>query len=336
MKNKISILDIAEELGISPTTVSFVINGHAREKRISEHVVKQVSDFIDKTGYRPNSLARSFRTGRTNIIGLMVEDMSNPFFSTIARLIEEKSYQNGYKIIYSSTENKTGRTRDLLHLYADWHVDGYIIVPPEGIEEDIDFLVKTGKPVVQIDRYLSKTKTDVVITNNFESAYDGAKHLIEVGFQNIAFVTVASQQHQLQDRASGYRKALADAGRKPRLLKLLSNGISAENQIISFLKKHDEVDAIFFATNYLCISGLKSLKKLELRIPTDVGVISFDDHEVFDLYSPSITSIAQPIEKIAESTINLLLARLKSENAFREIKRVIIPASLMVRQSTLR
>lgn len=336
MKKKISIRNIAKELGISPTTVSFVINGHAREKRISDSVVQQVTELVEKIGYRPDSLARSFRTGRTNIIGLVVEDISNSFFSAIARLIEEKSYQNGYKIIYSSTDNDTVKTSELLQMYAEWHVDGYIIVPPEGVEEDINSLIKSGKPVVLLDRYLQGTDADAVVTDNFESACKATAHLIDTGHKNIAFITIDSRQHQMQDRMLGYKRTLDHFGLPVHILKVVNKRGSREDQITSFLQEQKEIDAIFFATNYLCVSGLRSIKRQGLKIPRDIRVASFDDLELFELYSPSITTVAQPIEQIAEHTINLLLARLKSENHFKEFNRIVLPASFIIRESSLK
>lgn len=335
MENKVSISSIAKELGISPTTVSFVLNGQGKEKRISEKLALQVTELAEKLGYRPNSLARSFRTGRTNIIGLLVEDMSNAFFSTIARLIEEKSYQNGYKIIYSSTENDTAKTKELLAMYAQWHVDGYILVPPQGVEDDINMLIESGKPVVQLDRYLSAAKTDAVTINNLQSACQATAHLIDCGFKNIALVTIASSQHQMNDRLLGYEKALSEAGYPGHILRV-NKAASPEEQMISFFREKKEIDAVFFATNYLCVSGLRSIKRLGLDIPGDIGVVSFDDHELFELYSPSLTAVAQPLEQLAQSTIDILLNRLKSRQPSGDFNRIVLEASFIIRNSSQR
>ncbi|HJP64174.1 MAG TPA: LacI family DNA-binding transcriptional regulator, partial [Mucilaginibacter sp.] len=153
MKKKLSIVDIANQLNISKTTVSFILNGRAKEKRISDEVVEKVLKFVKEVEYKPNSLAKSLRTGKSNTIGLMVEDISNHFFANIARLIEDKAYENGYKLTYCSTDNKTEKTREMIAMFRDRHVDGYIIAPPEGIEDDIAQLISEGFPVVLFDRY---------------------------------------------------------------------------------------------------------------------------------------------------------------------------------------
>ncbi|MFD2144991.1 LacI family DNA-binding transcriptional regulator [Mucilaginibacter antarcticus] len=142
MKKRLSIADIAEALNISKTSVSFILNGQAEEKRISKKLVDKVVQYVEEVGYKPNLLAKSLRTGKSNTIALMVEDISNPFFASIARLIEDRAYQNGYRITYCSTDNDTAKTKDMIGIFQDRHVDGYIIAPPEGIEDDILSLQK--------------------------------------------------------------------------------------------------------------------------------------------------------------------------------------------------
>src|ERR1700712_5634997 len=134
MKKKLSINDIAAQLKISKTTVSFILNGRAKEKRISDELVQIVLKQVEKVGYKPSSLAKSLRTGKSKTIGLMVEDISNPFFAGIARLIEDRAYKNGYKILYCSVDSNVEKTRELISTFRDRHVDGYIIAAPEGIE----------------------------------------------------------------------------------------------------------------------------------------------------------------------------------------------------------
>ncbi|MEP6613445.1 MAG: LacI family transcriptional regulator, partial [Mucilaginibacter sp.] len=116
----------------------------------------------------------------------MVEDISNPFFASIARLIEDRACKNGYKIIYCSTDNDTGKTQDLVNMFRDRHVDGYIIAPPEGIEDDLNSSIKNGMPVVMFDRHLPKVDTDYVEIDNLFSTYNATLHLIEQGYKNIA------------------------------------------------------------------------------------------------------------------------------------------------------
>src|SRR5690606_38947830 len=204
MKKRILISDIAKALGISVTTVSFILNDKAKEKRISEALTKRVLDYVKKVGYKPNELAKSLRTGKTKILGLIIEDISNPFFANIARYIETKAYSRGYRIIYCSTENNSEKAIEFIQLFRDRHVDGYLITPPVGIQDTVAELIEQGLPVVLFDRYFPELPTDYVIVQNKQGALEATNHLIEQGFKRIAFVTSTSQQTQMRDRMEGY------------------------------------------------------------------------------------------------------------------------------------
>jgi LacI family transcriptional regulator len=335
-RKKITIDDIARELKISKTTVSFVINGKAREKNISTTLEKKVLAFIDEIGYQPNHFAQGLRTGKTKMIGMLVEDISDPFFSAIARMMEEIAYKKGYKILYSSTENDTQKAKDLIEMYRIRHVDGYIIAPPPGIQSELKDLTDDGFFVLLFDRTLPGLEISNVVVDNLESSYRGVKHLIGNGYKNIAMITLLSDQTQMADRESGYIKAL-DEVKKPYLLKKIAYHDKRENciqEIRDFLIIHQEIDALFFATNYLAESGLETLKFLNRRIPEDIGIVVFDDHYLFKLFTPSITAIAQPIKEISEQVIHLMLKSIADPNLKKPVKTLVVPTSLMVRDSS--
>lgn len=335
MKKKLSIVDIANALNISVTSVSFILNGRAKEKRISEELVERVMKYIEEVGYKPNSLAQSLRTGKSNIIGLMVEDISNHFFANIARLIEDRAYENGYKIIYCSTDNDTNKTKDLIEMFQDWHVDGYIISPPEGIEKNIESLLKQNLPVVLFDRYLPNVKTDYVVIDNLFSTYNATNYMIGQGYENIAFITFSSLQTQLSDRMQGYKNALDEAKLKHHIkeIKYVKNTDYIIKPIIEFLMENKNLDAVLFGTNHLGALGLKAMKKLRLKVPDELAIISFDDYELFELNSPQITAIKQPIEGIADHVISQLLNRLNGKIKLDERQTITIPTVLNNRES---
>ncbi len=340
MAKKLSIKDIAQQLKISPTAVSFVLNGKAKEMRVSEEVVKKVEKFILQTGYKPNSLARSLRTGKTNILALIIEDISNPFFANIARMIEDKAYKNGYKIIYSSNDNDSEKAKDLITMYRERHVDGYIITPSEGMEEEVNALIKEGMPVVLFDRKLANVDCDVVVIDNEESTYQAVKHLVKQGFKEIAFITLNSLQWQMQERLNGYERAISESGLTSNLKELTyvssTEGSEIERHIAAYLKRKPNLDAVLFGTNYIGVSGLKAIRSMDLRIPEDIAVASFDDHDVFQLNSPSITAIEQPLGKIAEQLITLLLERFTVPYTLGAAREVVLPAKLLIRNSTVK
>lgn len=339
MAKKLSIVDIANQLNISKTTVSFILNGRAQEKRISDEVVAKVLKLVKEVGYKPNSLAKSLRTGKSNTIGLMVEDISNPFFANIARLIEDKAYENGFKLTYCSTDNKTEKTRELIQMFKDRHVDGYIIAPPEGIEEDIAELMQEGLPVVLFDRYLTNISTDYVVVDNFFSTYNATKHLInQGGYSNIGFVNFTSSQTQLQQRMQGYKMAITEHNMKSYVKEIVyvPDNASIIKEIAAFMKEHPFLDAVIFGTNHLGACGLHVINEMGLSVPDQMGVISFDDYEVFQLHSPAVTAIAQPIDKIANEIISIMVQKLVNPAAETKAHTVMLPTELMIRGSSVK
>ncbi len=332
MKKKILISDIAKDLGVSVTTVSFILNGKAKEKRISEGLTKRVLDHVKKVGYKPNELAKSLRTGKTKIIGLVIEDISNPFFGNIARFIEAKAYSRGYRIIYCSTDNETDKTVELIQLFRDRHVDGYIITPSEGITETIQSLLSSQLPVVLFDRYLPALDTNYVVTDNVKGAYDATAHLAQQGCKRIALVTLYSSQTQMRDRMDGYMRAIDTYKLQPYVKKVnINESEQATIEDFNTFLTESQPDAIFFATNYLAIIGLKAITQHHAPMP---AVASYDDHTLFKLFSPTITAVSQPIEAIADELINILLNQLDGKS--KELKQVVLPSELIVRESSVR
>jgi LacI family transcriptional regulator len=336
MNKKISIVDIANLLNISKTTVSFILNGRAQEKRISEELVQKVLKLVKEVGYKPNSLAKSLRTGKSNIIGLMVEDISNPFFANIARLIEDRAYEKGYRIIYCSTDNDTEKTQDLLTMFRDRHVDGYIMAPPRNIEEDVQALIKSGLPVVMFDRYLPNVDTDYVIVDNQFSTYNATRHLIEQGYSKIAYITFTSEQTQMLDRMNGYKNALKEDKLKSYIKEIDFNRNEEliKEPLSAYLKKNPGIDAILFGTDHIGTCGLKVINQLGLKVPQDLAIVSFDDYDVFELYSPSVTAIAQPVEAIADNIISLLLKKLDANNSNQTTQKITLSTTLNIRNSS--
>ena len=191
-------------------------------------------------------------------------------------------------------------------------------------------------PVILFDRYLPSLNTSTVIIDNFSGSYQAVKHLRENGFSNIAFVTLNSEQTQMHARLLGYIKAMEESLCDPIVEKLpckLSHQLSAE-KVQEFIKQHDKVDAIIFATNYLAISGLKAIRDLGLGIPDDIAVIGFDDNTHFNLFTPSITAVAQPIEEIAEEVVQQLLNALSNKRESEIRRMVMLPVKLIVRNSS--
>ncbi len=333
---QLSIKDIARIAGVVPSTVSFVINGKEKEMRISDALAKKIRKIIKETGYMPNKSAVSLRTGKTQVIGLIVEDISNVFFSRLAKQIEDQAHTVGYRVVYCSTENDDKKGGELIRMLYK-QVDGFIITPSSGMREDILELKNARKPVVLLDRYFAGANLPSVLVDNKASIEKGVELLVKKGYKRIAFVVTALEQVQMQDRLTAFREAIKKqgSGKTKYILKLpfSTKEDAYEEGIETFLKKNPDIDAVFFATNYLAIDGLKALQKLNRRIPEKVGVLSFDDHDIFKLYTPAISAINQPIAEIAKKGIEMLKAQMTSGKNVGSGRNLLLPAELIIRKS---
>lgn len=332
----LSIKDIARLAGVVPSTVSFVINGKEKEMRISDDMVKKIRKIIKQTGYVPNRSAASLRTGRTQVIGLIVEDISNAFFSLLAKAIEDFSYKAGYRVVYCSTENDAAKGDALIKMLYK-QVDGFIIAPASGMREQIIKLKSNKKPVVLVDRYFNDVEIPAVLANNKAGIHNGVDLLVERGYQNIALVISSLEHAHMSARLDAFieRTRSHSLFQKSLILKLpfSTEERAYESHIRKFLQKKSSVDAILFATNYLCLQGLKVLQELGWQIPERVAVLCFDDHEIFRLYTPSVTALSQPIEEIAQTCVTILTDIMNRTVESKNIKSVMLDTQLVVRAS---
>lgn len=333
---KITIKDIAIEARVSISTVSFVLNNKGEKMGISAAVIKKVQDVAKKLHYRPSMIASSLRTGKTRSIGLIVEDISNQFFSDLARVIEDEAKKVGYRVFYCSTGGDNNIADELVQSLLQANVDGFIITPTEMMENSIDHLVKLKIPLVLIDRYFPGKNVSHVVMDNYEGAYKATDFFVQKGLSNIALVNNASGMIQMQLREKGYTDVMKRAGlyNENFILHLDYNG-SEESKIaklICFFDENPEINAALFLTNYMGLAGLQAFRKKGLRIPKDISVISFDDHDSFRLHSPSISVISQPIEKIAKKAVEMLMAQMEGATSY-EIEKVLQKGELIVRES---
>ncbi|TDO71366.1 LacI family transcriptional regulator [Flavobacterium chryseum] len=333
---KITIKDIATQAQVSISTVSFVINGKGQKMGISTNVIKKVQDVAEKLNYRPSMIATSLRTGKTRSIGLIVEDISNQFFSDLARVIEDEAKNIDYRVFYCSTGDDDERSEELIHSLLQANVDGFIITPTQNLESSIDLLLKLKKPVVLIDRYFPGQKVSHVVMDNYEGSHSATKFLINKGCKNIAVVNNTSEMVQMKLREEGYRDALKEEGLYNENLVLHMEYHSNEEariaSIIKFFKKNAEIDAVLFLTNYMGLTGLQAFKDMGIEIPGNISVISFDDHDSFKLHTPTISVVAQPIEDIAIKSIQLLMSQMTDMEAF-EVEKSLKKGKLIIRES---
>ncbi len=268
----------------------------------------------------------------------MVEDIGNYFFAKLARIIENLAYERDYKVLFCSNENNDERSRELINVFYERQVDGFIIIPSSGIKPEIEMLINNNVPVVLFDRYFPDLDTHFVIIDNKKSTYEGTTHLIEKGFSNIGFITTDVEQTQMLDRLEGYRKAIGEKKLNEFVLKIPFKETGTEkgkNLFHRFLKENPQLDAVFFATNYLTQRGLEVIREKYPKKVNEIGIITFDDNDLFKIYSPSITAVAQPLEQIGKNLMRIMLDLLDGKSVKSSSSRVALDTKLEVRESSV-
>ena len=335
---KISLKEIATLAGVSSSTVSLILNGKAREMRISATLEKKVRSLAKKADYHPNQLAISLRTGKSHILGLVVESISGHFFAALAKVIEDEAERYGYRVLYCSTENDPKKGGELIQMLSQRKVDGFLITPTRGMEEDIKQLQEENQPMVLIDSFFPRLNVPSVLVDNYEGVKKGMEFLLSKGYQKICFITIDLPLEQLKLREKAFRDSIKLAKKNLRpvqVLKVPFNNTKEESiqVIMHYLQNNPQFDAVFFATNYLGIAGLESIQRAGMSIPHDIAMLSFDDEELFQLYPPGITAIQQPIGEIAKTAIELLMKQVKEKKFISAASPVTIPPVLIKRGS---
>ena len=270
MTKKPSLKDIAQKAGVSVTLVSYVLNNQ-QENRINKETAKRIRAAASKLNYRTNQAARSLKTNKTFTLGLIVADISNPFFSGLARIIEDEAAAMNYTVIFGSSDENDEKYLRLINTFLNRQVDGLIIAPPPNSEAQIRYLQKQQTPFVLIDRYFPNLKTDYVILDNYASAYDATTHLIDNGRKRIGLITYKTDLVHLVDRKLGFVAALNDHNIKHRDSWIKEIGtanypVEVENAVRDLLTMNTPVDACLFASNKIATHAVKYINTLPLNL----------------------------------------------------------------------
>lgn len=330
-----SISDIALKSGVSKTTVSMVLNDRGKEYGISDRVIQKVREVAAQLKYKPNRLAQSLRSGSTRVIGVVVLDLANTFHSQLSRAIEDSASEFGYRVMICSSDEQDDKLEELVDELVDNRVAGLIISPTENGREKILELKKSNFPFILVDRSFNRITTDYVGTNGFKASYDAVNYMLGCGYRKAGFVGFQSNLTHVMERMEGYKSALRDHGIRAssRLIRTISYEQIEEQveQHVRELVQEENIRAVLFASNRIGITGLKALKGLKVRIPSDVAVITYDDNEFYPIMQPSISVIAQPIEEIGRKAVELLMRKLTGER--KGYKQFQLEADLILRDS---
>lgn len=307
-----SMQDIADLLGVSKATVSLVLSGKSGS-RVSEKMKAKVISAADELGYRPNDLARSLRTGKTNLISVLVTDISNEFFGKLSFFIQEEAKKYGYVVITANTNESDQDLDAMVQILVSKQVDGIIVVPTEGSAKTLKYLLDKDIPFVQIDRFIEGLDADYVGTQNYESVRNAMAELLKKGRKNIGMITLDLEVNAIIGRRKGYEDALREAGLyRPELVKPISfDSLSEMEDALEQLSK-ESPDAIFFSSHRMFTLALETMAVKKNLIDPDAIFLCFDDAKSYKSLSVNeLWYIEQPIEEMAKEAFALLMKKME-------------------------
>jgi LacI family transcriptional regulator len=336
MEEKVNnIKELAGKLGLSPTTVSRVLNGKSKKFRISQNTSQKVLDAARKYHYSPNRIARGLKLEKTETIGLIIPDIANPYFGSIAKTIEVEARNSGYSIILCDSLDDEITEAELLKLLAGRKVDGIIIAPTGKSSRHITEIQQQGIPIMGIDRYLAGTNLPFVITDNHLGALLATEHFIKMGHRNIACIQGINGISANNDRVKGFRDTLQMHKILVNESMILGTDFGEENgynQTKKLLAFPERLTAIFALSNLISIGALRALKEAGLNVPDDVSIVSFDEQPYSAFLACPMTTVEQPREEIGKLAFQYLLDRINDGNKGK-MENTILKPRLIIRDS---
>lgn len=328
-----TIRDVAKRAGVAPITVSRVINNSGY---VSEEARLRVQEAIQALQYIPNALSQSLRFKKTNTIALIVSDITNPFWTTVTRGVEDASSEHGFSVILCNTDEKQAKLENYVNMLLQRQTDGFLLVPTSSDVEVVRKIQRQRAPLVVVDRSLTGIEVDVVRSDSEGGAYAMTQYLIGLGHRRIAMLAGPEGISTSQHRVMGYKRAYQDAGLPMDAALISYGGYDSESGYQRTLQLMQQVSvrptALFAGNNVIAVGVMHALYHLGLPVPEAMSVAGFDDMPLSLLAEPFLTVVAQsPYQLGVQATrllIDLLMGREKPDN-----REVVLPVELIIRQS---
>ncbi|PKV96481.1 LacI family transcriptional regulator [Amycolatopsis echigonensis] len=323
-----TISDVAARAGVSTATVSRTLNG---KSTVDPELAARVLEAAEELGYHPNGLARNLRRQETAVLALIISDVENPFFTSIARGVEDLAQVSGYSVVLCNSDENEDKERRYLDVALQERVAG-VLLSPTGPATNVTRLRRLGTPVVAVDRPLPGTDCDQVLVDTRRAARQATRHLVANGYRRVACLSGPSGVRTADDRLSGYLDAVGEENAIYRRAEYRAEG--ARRAAGDLLDQPAPPDALLVANSTMAIGVLEALAARKLRAGRDIGIVSFDDAPWTTLIDPPLTVVAQPAYEIGRVAAQLLLARIADST--REPVTTTLDAQLIDRQSSHR
>jgi len=328
-----TIKDVANRAGVSTATVSATLNGTAF---VSTELRERVLAAVRELGYAPDAIARSLKQGRTQLIGLVVADITNPFFNELTQIIEAAAREMGFTMLLCDTNQEYRRELEYLRLMRTYRVEGMILAPT-GHPDDYEAgeVREMRMPVVLVDRTLPGLPFDSVTLNNRLAAMQATNHILELGHRRVGMIGGTCHLSVALERKEGYRAALEQQGIGYDARLVRDGRFREEDARIAcreILACGNRPTALFVANNHMLVGVMRAIAELDLRCPQDLSVVSIDDFRWANAFTPRLTTVAQPVSEIGQAVMRLLLSRLSGMAPPQPVHMIMQP-SLIVRDS---
>ena len=324
--------EVAKLAEVSVATVSRVLNN---KPNVSPELRSRVLQAVEKLNYKRNRVARSLRAKTSLIIGLVISDIQNPFFTSVVRGVEDVAYAHGYTLLLCNSDEDPTKERLYIDIMLAERVAGVIISPVAEVDNYSSVLLQAGVPVVAMDRRMRDLEVDTVVINNVEGVYQAVGHLIEQGHRRIGFIGGPTRTTTGRERQEGYQKALAEHGLdlEQGLVKIGDfKQDSGYQMTCELLEMDDPPTAVFTANNLMTLGALNAIHEKKLSIPQEVAIVGFDDMSWAQSLAPPLTAVAQPTYELGRTAADLLLRRIGDPN--RPTEQICLEANLVVRESS--
>jgi LacI family transcriptional regulator len=331
-----TIKEVAKSAGLSVGTVSNVINGL---ETVSEENRKKVEKAVKKLGFRPSRVAASLSSKKTGNIGVIVPDISSPFYSEMIKGISETLEINGLNVFLSGSNDDINKeTKLIIDMLALW-VDGLIIVPVYEREKDTGILNKVKIPVVLVNREIRGVNRDIVIFNNFKGAYDATDYLIKKNHKKIIILSGPKYSRSFEDRVMGFKEAMEENGLFNDSFVFScqyseKSGYEAMGQALGSIKN---IDAVFASSDLIALGAIAAIRERGLEIPGDISIVGFGDIYLSKYLNPPLTTIKRPFYNTGKTAVSLLLDRISVQRGDSSYNnnpvRIVLEDCLEVRES---
>lgn len=328
-RNPPTLVDVAREAGVSLKTASRVLNGVASVK---ENTATKIREVMSRLGYRPNELARGLKARKSAAIGMIVSNLSDPFTASAVKAVQEVARANGYVVILAISGGYADVERAEIESLVGRQIDGLVIAPADSRHDNFSDIIPSGLQVVIFDQPIPNSRFDVVTIPNRRSARDATEHLVAHGYRRIVAIGARPHLYTCSERVAGYRDALRRISLEQRACLVEHESMLTSDWLSEVVFQKHDADAII-CMNWVCtMLTLRGLRQLGRKPGTEVPLISFDDFELADMLTPSISAVRQPAERFGYEAARLLFERLHGETAEKCVL-VVLPTDLILRES---